>query len=158
MTLAILTLTAGFVFVCVLLLSLCLKASFHWSIKAGMIALAFGFYLVTLKTLPGFYGWPTAEPLPDNFILISHRVMEPENETDKGAIYIWIEDLSRDDGKPRAYIQDYSAELHSRLQAAQKRIEFGQTMAGAMPSEGSSDGRSLPTFQFIEKPKPPAKN
>ncbi len=158
MTLSILTLTAGFVFVCVLLLSLSLKTAFHWSIKAGLIAIALGFYLVTLKTLPGFYGWPTAEPLPDNFILISHQAIEPENETDKGAIYIWVEDLSLDDKKPRAYVQDYSPELHSRLQAAQKRMDFGQTMAGAMPSEGKSDGNVLPTFQFIEKPRPPAKN
>ena len=102
MTFSILTLTAGFVFVCVLLLSLSLKTSFHWTIKAGMIGLALGFYLVTLRTLPGFYGWPTAEPLPDNFILIGHQVMEPENETDKGAIYIWVEDLSLDERKPRA--------------------------------------------------------
>ena len=80
MTLVILTLTAGFVFVCVLLLSLNLKTSHHWSIKVGMIAVALGFYLITLKTLPGFFGWPTAEHLPDRFLLISYQVQEPENE------------------------------------------------------------------------------
>ncbi len=61
MTLAILIRTAGFIFICVLLLSLCLKTPFHWVIKAGTIVLALGFYMVTLKSLPGFYGWPTAE-------------------------------------------------------------------------------------------------
>lgn len=158
MTLAILTLTAGFVFVCVLLLSLCLKASYHWTIKAGMIVLALCFYLLTLNTLPGFYGWPTTEALPDRFQLISHHTREPENETDPGAIYIWVKDLDDPGSRPRAYARDYNPELHSRLQAAQKRIEFGQTMAGEMPTEGKATGQALPRFEFIEKPRPPAKN
>ena len=158
MTLAILALTAGFVFLCVLLLSLCLKTAYHWTIKAGMIVLALGFYVITLKTLPGFYGWPTAEALPERFQLVSHHVREPENETDKGAIYIWIRDLSDPHAEPRAYAQDYNPELHSRLEAAQKRIEFGQTMAGEMPTEGEATGLALPRFEFIEKPRPPAKN
>lgn len=158
MTLVILTLTAGFVFVCVLLLSLNLKTSHHWSIKAGMIAVALGFYLITLKTLPGFYGWPTAEHLPDRFLLISYQVQEPENETDDGAIYIWVQDLGDPAARPRAYAQDYDPELHSRLEAAKKRMDFGQTMAGEMPGEGESTGQALPRFEFIEKPRPPAKN
>ena len=54
MTVAILSLAAGFIFICVLLLVLNLRTDYHWSIKAGMIAIATLFYLVTLKTLPGF--------------------------------------------------------------------------------------------------------
>ena len=115
MTISILGLTAGFVFICVLLLALCLKTGFHWLIKAGMIVIALGFYAITLKTLPGFYGWPTAEALPDKFLLIGHHVREPENETDDGAIYIWVQDLGDPSATPRAYAQDYNPELHSRL-------------------------------------------
>lgn len=159
MTIAILGLTAGFVFVCVLLLVLNLRTAYHWTIKAGMISLAALFYLVTLQLLPGFYGWPTLDPLPQKFRLISHEIREPTNEAEDGAIFIWAESMVSGGSQPRAYQLPYHAELHSRLTAAQKRIEFGNTMAGEIPqdSTGINDADGLPRFQFIERPRPPAK-
>ena len=159
MTIAILVLTAGFIFICVLLLILNLRTDYHWGIKAGMISIATLFYLITLKTLPGFYGWPTLEPLPQKFRLISHEIQEPVNETDEGVIYIWISSLDFDDSSPRAYQYPYHPELHSRLEAAQKRIEFGHTIAGEISSDtsGNSSSVGLPRFHFIERPPLPAK-
>lgn len=159
MTVAILSLAAGFIFISVLLLVLNLRTDYHWSIKAGVIAIATLFYLVTLKTLPGFYGWPTLDPLPQKFRLISHEIREPVNETDKGVIYIWAGSLDFDDSRPRAYQMPYHPELHSRLEAAQKRIEFGHTMAGEITddADGKSATAGFPRFYFVERPKLPAK-
>ena len=159
MTIAILGLAAGFVFISVLLLLLNLRTDYHWSIKAGMIGIASLFYLITLITLPGFYGWPTLDPLPQKFRLLAHEIREPANDTDKGAIFIWTSSLDSDKARPRAYQLPYHPELHSRLTAAQKRIEFGQTIAGEITSDtsGNSSSQGLPRFHFIERPPLPAK-
>lgn len=159
MTTAILGLAAGFVFVVVLLLALNLRTDFHWGIKAVAIIVATLFYLITLKTLPGFYGWPTSEPLPQQFRLVSMEVREPRNEVDKGVIYMWIVSLEDGEAKPRAYELPYTRELHSRLTAARKRMEFGQTLAGELEADADGLGKrgGLPRFYFIEKQRPPAK-
>jgi len=160
MTASILGLTAGFVFVVVLLLALNLRTAFHWGVKAAVILLALVFYGVTLTSLPGFYGWPTRESLPQKFLLVAMDVQEPRNETDAGAIYIWATALQGNNNKPRAYELPYNRELHSRLAAAKKRMEFGQNMAGEIESDANATGgrAGLPRFYFIEKQRPPAKN
>lgn len=159
MSAAILGLTAGFVFVVVLLLALNLRTDFHWSIKAGAIIVASLLYLITLMTLPGFYGWPTSEPLPKKFRLVSMEVQEPRNEVDPGVIYLWIVSFEDASDEPRAYRLPYTRELHSRLTAAGKRMEFGQTLAGELEADTSGLGKrgGLPRFYFIEKQRPPAK-
>jgi hypothetical protein len=159
MTTAILGLVAGFVFVVVLLLALNLRTDFHWSIKAGAIIIATLFYLITLMTLPGFYGWPTSAPLPQKFRLVSMEVKEPRNEVDQGVIYLWVVSLEDDEAKPRAYQLPYTRELHSRLTAARKRMEFGQTLAGELEMDAGGLGKrgGLPRFYFIEKQRPPPK-
>jgi len=159
MTTAILGLTAGFVFVVVLLLALNLRTDFHWGIKAGAILVATLFYLITLMTLPGFYGWPTSEPLPQKFRLVNMEVQEPRNEVDEGVIYLWVVSLVDASDEPRAYRLPYTRELHSRLTAARKRMEFGQTLAGELDADAGGLGKrgGLPRFYFIEKQRPPAK-
>ena len=160
MTGAILGLTAGFVFVVVLLLALNLRTPYHWGIKSGVILLALVFYIVNLYSLPGFYGWPTKDPLPQKFLLLGMDVREPRNESDTGVIYMWVVSLLQKDSKPRAYELPYSPELHSRLTAARKRMEFGHNMAGELEDDSRGTGKqrgSLPRFYFIEKQRPPPK-
>lgn len=159
MTIAILSLAAGFIFICVLLLVLNQRTDYHWGIKSGMVGIASLFYLITLKTLPGFYGWPTLDPLPQKFRLLGHEVQEPANETAKGAIYIWISSPDFDKSSPRAYQLPYHPELHTRLTAAQKRIQFGHTLVGEISNgtNANSGTAGLPRFHFIERPRPPAK-
>lgn len=160
MTISILALTAGFVFICVLLLALNLRTDYHWSIKGGMVAVATLFYAITLETLPGFYGWPTPEPLPEKFVLVSHHVREPANDADPGAIYIWAESLDTENARPRAYQLPYHKELHSRLTSAQNRIVFGNTMTGEIPldANGKDGTEGIPRFQSIQRLRPPPKN
>ena len=160
MTLAILGLTAGFIFVVVLLLALNLHSSLHWTTKAGAILVALLFYLLTLESLPGFYGWPTQQALPKKFHLLSMEIREPVNEADKGAIFMWVIPMDGDNNQPRAYQLPYDGELHSRLNDARERMEFGHTLAGEIPAENSNDGNkhgALPRFYFVEKKRPPAK-
>jgi len=159
MTGSILGLTAGFVFVVVLLLAFNLRTPFHWIIKAAVILLALAFYIITFYSLPGFYGWPTRQPLPQKFLLVGMEVREPRNETDPGVIYMWIDSLQDKENKPRAYELPYSQELHTRLTAAKKRMEFGHDMAGELEAEENDNGKrgSLPRFYFIEKQRPPPK-
>lgn len=158
MTVAILGLTAGFVFVVVLLLSLNLRTPFHWGIKAGAVLLALTFYIVTLYSLPGFYGWPTKEPLPEKFLLLGMKIQEPRTDADTGVIYMWVQSLHSEDSQPRAYALPYNGELHTRLTAAKKRMEFGHNMAGELEeSSGTGKRGGLPRFYFIEKQRPPPK-
>lgn len=158
MTVAILGLTAGFVFVVVLLLSLNLRTPFPWSVKAGAVLLSLIFYIVTLYSLPGFYGWPTKQSLPQKFILLGMEIQEPRTEADPGVIYMWVKSLLEQDSMPRAYELPYSSELHTRLTAAKKRMEFGHSMAGELEaSSGNGKRGGLPRFYFIEKQRPPPK-
>ncbi len=158
MTGAVLSIAAGFVFIVALLLALSLKTNYHWTIKAGVIALAVGFYAVMLSALPGFYGWPVKESLPQKFKLISMVVQEPDNEASDGVIYMWVADLSDSDQTPRAYELPYDDELHSRLTKARNRMEMGQTLAGVMePRSGKGSGKlrgSIPRFDFVHKHRP----
>ena len=159
MTAATLGLTAGFIFVIVLLLVLNLRTKFHWLIKLGTIVLALVFYVITFNSLPGFYGWPTNESLPQKFRLVSMEIVEPRNEADAGVIYIWAASLDDAVNRPRAYQVAYSQELHSRLTQARKRMEFGHTMAGEMEAatEGTGTRGGMPRFYFIERQRPPSK-
>ena len=153
----ILGLTAGFIFIVILLLALNLRTNFHWSIKATTIVVATLFYVITLKTLPGFYGWATQEPLPEKFRLIGMEIKEPKNESEQGVIYLWVESLT-DNSQPRAYQLPYQPELHSRLNDAKQRLEFGNNIAGELEGdEGGSKRGGLPRFYIIEKTRPPAK-
>ena len=158
MTTAILGLTAGFIFVAVLLLALNLRSSFHWSVKAGAIVVALLFYVLTLYSLPGFYGWPSKQALPDKFHLLGMEIREPVNETDEGAIYIWLIPMDNPSQTPRAHLLPYSSELHSRLNDARERMNFGHTLAGEMNTGDGNKRGALPRFYFIEKKRPPAKS
>ena len=159
MTGAILGLTAGFIFVVILLLILTLRTRFHWGIKAATIVVATLFYVVTLKTLPGFYGWPTQQSLPDNFRLMGVEINEPRNESEQGVIYIWVKSLNEPNSQPRAYELPYQPELHTRLNEARKRMEFGNNIAGEMKGDKSGSKRGgLPRFYILEKRRPPPKN
>lgn len=158
MTTAILGLIAGFVFVVVLLLALNLRSSFHWGIKAGSILLALLFYMLTLQSLSGFYGWPSRDALPDKFQLLGMEIQEPVTEADEGAIFIWLIPMDSESQTPRSHQLPYSRELHSLLNDAHGRMEFGHTLAGEMASGDGNKGGTLPRFYFIEKKRPPAKS
>ena len=158
MTIPSIGLAAGFVFVVVLLLVLTLRTPYHWCIKLGVIALSLALYLVTFYALPGFFGWPTRQALPQKFFLIDAQIDEPRNDADAGAIYLWVDSLLDEEARPRSYQLPYSKTLHTRITEAQSRMQFGQTLAGeveASGSEGQSEGGGLPRFFFMEKPRPP---
>ncbi len=158
MTGAILGLTAGFIFIVILLLALNLRTNFHWSIKTAAIAVATLFYVITIQTLPDFYGWPALEPLPKNFRLIGMEIIEPRNESEQGIIYLWVESLTENSAEPRAYRLPYNPKLHSRLNDAKQRMEFGNNIAGELEGdEGGNKHGGLPRFYIIEKKRPPAK-
>ncbi|MGV6825342.1 MAG: hypothetical protein ACWA5Q_00040 [bacterium] len=159
MTAATLGLVAGFVFLVSLLLIMVVKTPYHWIAKAVVTIAAVGFYLLMLDSLPGFYGWPVADKLPPKFQLISMDVQEPQNEADKGAIYMWVIPLPSGDNKPRAYQVNYSRELHTLLVDAKGRMDLGQPLAGEMQTgeEGGTKRGGLPRFYFLERQKLPPK-
>lgn len=159
MTASVIGIVAGFVFVVVMLLALNLRTDFHWITKLGAIGLAAILYAVTLQSLPGFYGWPSQQALPDKFYLLSMEIHEPVNEADEGAIYMWVIPYGEPDNKPRAYQMAYDSELHSRLTQAGERMALGQSTAGEMESGDGSGSRrgGLPRFYYLEKQRPPAK-
>ena len=61
MTTAVAALTAGYIALAVLLLSLNLTSLWRWWIKAGAIIATTIFFGVTFQALGGLTGWPTTQ-------------------------------------------------------------------------------------------------
>ena len=73
----------------------------HWALKAVVIAMTLHFCISIGLSLEGFAGWPSADGLPDKFIVHWIVVEEPDKKTKApGSIYIWATDLSRDHETP----------------------------------------------------------
>ena len=95
MTTAVAALTAGYIALAVLLLSLNLTSLWRWWIKAGAIIATTIFFGVTFQALGGLTGWPTTQRLPDRFALVWSTVVEPDKKTNNpGGVYIWAQELT----------------------------------------------------------------
>jgi hypothetical protein len=62
---------------------------------------------------------------------------------------MWIVSSRGKNSKPRAYEFPYSRELHTRLTAAKKRMEFGHDMAGELEAESNITGKRVDCHAFI---------
>lgn len=81
-------------------------------------------------------GWPSDQPLPTQFELISADIVEPNPlENIAGNIHLWIRPSEKD--SPRAYKLAYSRELHKQLFDTKKRIASGRRQIGLLTDDGS---------------------
>ncbi|MBI2970691.1 MAG: hypothetical protein HYY36_08110 [Gammaproteobacteria bacterium] len=145
-TLGFAGLTAAYVFVVALLLSINLYSRWPWPVKAGTILLATAFYAVSYLSIPPLLGWPVTGDLPAEFRLVAAQVREPDKITqDPGAIYLWVMDAGRlaDDSAPRAFRLPYSAPTHDVVINATARLGKGVAQMGEFRKAVDPDARML---------------
>lgn len=130
---SILLLSVTYTALAVLLVGLYIYSSVPVWVKVCTTFLVGGFFFATHNALNGMLGWPTKRELPEEFVMIASRVVEPDkNSKDKGEIFIWAVSIndSYPDKNPRAYRVDYSPELHEELETANWRMRRGITQMG----------------------------
>ena len=91
----VILLTTAYVLLCLLLLSLNLKSSWPWPIKAVAIITTVPLLVLTFAALQALMGWPSAADLPARFQLHAALVEEPSTGHDRpGAIFLWLTPVS----------------------------------------------------------------
>ncbi len=131
-----------FLILAVLLLSLNLYTSFHWSVKAAAVVVVSAFYVFGYQSLMALLGWPTNQSLPEEFRLVGVQVYEPDKITlSEGAIYLWVASMSENAGQsvPRAYRIDYEENLHQKLVRAKVKDKDGVPQMGKLASSDLGD-------------------
>jgi hypothetical protein len=138
-TRAVIGLSAAYVVICVLLLSLNLTSLWRWWIKAAAIIITTAFFGVTFKSISGFMGWPTTERPPARFNFVWSVVAEPDKKSkDPGAIYLWADELDANNvpsGRPRSYQLPYSDALAREVSRAQEKRDRGIEVMGRIDDD-----------------------
>ena len=83
-----LILILAYLFIAILLLSICLHTSFSKKTKLLTIIISTGFYVTTWKGYESILGWPTFEELPENF-QINWAIIESKQKIKKRAVSIY---------------------------------------------------------------------
>jgi len=139
---AVFGLLAAYILIALLLLNLCLFSRVPVWVKALSIVVVSGFYWVTYDSLTGLMGWPTAEKMPERFLLLARVIVEPDKESgDAGAVYLWADDLAEGHPSvmPRAYHLPYDAMLHKRVEEAIRRQRQGIVQIGSAKKSKNLD-------------------
>jgi hypothetical protein len=139
-TLGALGLTAAYVVLALLLLNLNLYSNWSWWVKAVMIGLTSGFYIVTYFSLPPLLGWPTDAALPERFRLIAVHVQEPNKFTGtEGRIFLWATAINAPpDSEPRAYRLLFAPTLHERAIEARNKLRKGIPQLGEVEKQAQA--------------------
>ncbi|MEA2904245.1 MAG: hypothetical protein QOG83_2272 [Alphaproteobacteria bacterium] len=142
MTTTLLAISAAYVVLALLLLSMGLTSRFAWWLKAGAIVVSSVFFVEVFYASKGLLGWPGTGPLPAKFQLLWSRVVEPDLKLGHhGAIYLWVEEVDENNvpsGLPRSYRLPYSLKLADRSLKARDEIMAGHPQEGM--SEDMTDG------------------
>jgi hypothetical protein len=137
MTGTLLAISAAYVVLAVVILSMGLTSRFAWWIKASAIVISSVFFVEVFYASKGLLGWPGTGALPPKFQLLWTRVVEPDAKLGShGAIYLWVEQVDENNipsGLPRAYKLPYSVRLADRALKARDEIMSGN------PQEGTAD-------------------
>lgn len=143
MTSTLLAISAAYVVVCLLLLTLVLSSRFAWWVKATVIVVTSLFFVEVFFATKGLLGWPRAGQLPARFQLLWVRVVEPDlKNANPGAIYLWIEEVDENnvpDGVPRSYRLPYSRPLADRTAKARDEIMNGKPQQGLADDLGGTE-------------------
>ena len=165
---SILATVAAYVAIAVLLLSLNLTSRWRWWIKGGAIVVTGLFFIGSYVAISSLLGWPTQKRIPDRFLLVATRVVEPDPFTgNPGAVFLWLEQMDENNvpnGRPRSFKLSYTEELAARTDEAQERLNEGEEVQGAVeeaedaagedraegePAEGErTGGAAYPAIEF----------
>ena len=134
MTSTVLAISAAYVVLGVLLLTLGLSSRLAWWVKAAAIVVTSAFFLEMFFATKDLLGWPRTGQLPARFQLLWVRLVEPDlKNSNSGAIYLWIEEVDENnvpDGVPRSYRLPYSRPLADRAAKARDEIMSGKPQQG----------------------------
>jgi len=134
MTLTLLGISAAYVVLSLVVLSMGLTSRFAWWVKASTIVVTSGFFVEVFFASKGLLGWPASGALPPKFQLLWTRVVEPDLKAgNSGAIYLWVEEVDGNNvpsGLPRSYRLPYSVKLADRTLKARDEIMAGNPQEG----------------------------
>jgi hypothetical protein len=137
MTTTLLAISAAYVVLALIVLSMGLTSRFAWWVKASAIAVSSVFFVEVFFASKGLLGWPARGGLPPKFQLLWTRVVEPDPKAgNKGSIFLWVEEVDANNvpiGTPRSYRLPYSVKLADRSLKARDEIMAGN------PQEGVAD-------------------
>src|SRR5438309_5301150 len=137
MTGTLLAISAAYVVLAVVVLSMGLTSRFRWWVKASVIVVSSLFFVEVFFASKSLLGWPASGALPPKFQLLWSRVVEPDPKMgSRGAIYLWVEQVDENNvpnGLPRSYRLPYSLKLAERSLKARDEIMAGN------PQEGTSE-------------------
>ena len=131
-----------YVFIGFLLVLFNLRTTYHWIVKSSLIVVTMIFYIFTYNSFRDLVGWPTNEPLPDRFRLISAQIYEPNALIDsEGSIFLWITDMNDMAGlsTPRSYSLKYNKEIHERVSKALVSLKNGIPQMGENVDENKKN-------------------
>lgn len=106
----------------------------HWPrwLKAFLVLGVTVFFFRADALLHQISGLPSADALPERFVLLAAVIEEPAKTT-SGALYVWLNPL--ENGKPtpepRAYRLPYSKDLHALLDDGMKKVRQGVSQMGS---------------------------
>jgi hypothetical protein len=134
MTLTLIAISAAYVVLAIVVLSMGLTSRFVWWIKASAIVVSSVFFVEVFFASKSLLGWPASGALPPKFQLLWTRVVEPDLKAgNRGAIYLWVEELDGNNvpsGLPRSYRLPYSVKLADRTLKARDEIMAGNPQEG----------------------------
>ena len=146
MTLTLLAISAAYVVLSLVVLSMGLTSRFAWWVKAATIVVSSGFFVEVFFASKGLLGWPASGALPPKFQLLWTRVVEPDVKAgNRGAIYLWVEEVDGNNvpsGLPRSYQLPYSVKLADRTLKARDEIMAGNPQEGLAEDVAEGDPTS----------------
>jgi hypothetical protein len=147
MTLTLLGISAAYVVLALVVLSMGLTSKFAWWVKATTIVVSSAFFVEVFFASKSLLGWPASSaPLPSKFQLLWTRVVEPDVKAgNRGAIYLWVEEVDGNNvpsGLPRSYRLPYSVKLADRTLKARDEIMAGNPQEGLAEDVAEGDPTS----------------
>ena len=140
----VLAMGLGYALLGLVLLVVLLWARLDWRLRAALIVLVSGFYVVDFRAARSLLGWASPEALPARFKLLGARIVEPHSLAgDKGAIFLWIEEVDSDNfpsGDPRLFRLPYDVKLAERAEAAARASAEGTPQGGRTADFGAGGG------------------
>ncbi len=137
MTTTVIAISAAYVVLGVLLLSVGLTSPLRWWVKAAAIVVTSVFFVEVFFATKGLLGWPGTGRLPARFQLLWTRVVEPDPKIhDAGSIFLWVEEVDENNvptGTPRSYRLPYTKPMADKSLKARDEIMSGN------PQEGTAD-------------------
>lgn len=162
----LLILTFAYVFLAALLLLAIINGRLKWPVKAVLLVITLGFYVLSYEGWKQSQGWPSPTQVPDKFLFHFAVIEEPNKQEEiEGQIYLWLTDLKNDQlaQEPRAYRLPYDQTTHAAVEEAQQKSRSGQPQLGqperrfTKPTDAKRKnalGQKSPLLEFTDIPDP----